>query len=691
MNLSHPAFPPAVSRPWLKCAAATVLASWVGARPGLGLFVVALVVVGLAMARQAVIATVVAVAALSSSLSSTPLDPLPAGRVEGRGVMATDVIAGRYGPYALVELPEGPILADLPETVSASQGDVVEIEGLVAGEPGTIRGKRHRGVVDVGSFTIVSGPGSPIMIVGNVMRDRVTKRLAPLEGGRGLLAGFLIGDTSGVDEVDESAMRRAGLSHFTAVSGSNVALFLGLLFVAVGPIGVGPRKRAVVGLLGLPVFAAATRFEPSVLRASAMAALVLGGRLTGIALEAWQLFSTAVIALVIVDPQLTHNVGFQLSVVATAGVIIGARWPVPPGRARRAVAVTVGAQTAVAPLLVLHFGLVPLLSPLANLVAAPLVAVSTVLGAVGVVGPSFVADLGAWFAGVVLWLARVASLWPQIGWAGLVMVVVAGWLYLQMRRFRGLIALLSAAVLAVSVLAPTLAAPDAGVVVLDVGQGDSILLSGGEGRFALVDGGPDPVILMESLKEYGVKGLELVVLTHVHADHATGLNGLVGRIPIRHVWARTNPHETRASIELLRLLDEFRIPALEPTMGEQYQLGDLTLTVEGPIRRYASANDQSIVVTVAGPMKTMLLAGDIETVAQAELHHLQADVLKVPHQGAATSDLEWLRGVGADLAIISVGPNDFGHPSEAVIAALEQSGAIVVRTDVAGDVLVPLG
>lgn len=691
MNLGHPAFPPAVSRPWLACAAATVVASWVGAGPRFGLFLVALVVLGLTMARMPVVATLVAVSALASVLSSTPLEPLTDRRVEARGVMRTDVIAGRYGPYALVELPVGPILVDLPDGVSAFQGDVVQIEGLVAGEPGTIRGKRHRGVVDVGSFTVVSGPGSPIMILGNAMRDRVAERLAPLEGGRGLLAGFLIGDTSGVDEVDESAMRRAGLSHFTAVSGSNVALFLGLIFVAAGPIGVGPRRRAVVGLIGLPVFAAATRFEPSVLRASAMAALALGGRLTGMSLEAWQLFSTAVIALVVVDPGLTRNVGFQLSVVATAGVIVGARWPVPPGRTRRALAVTVGAQTAVAPLLVLHFGLVPMLSPLANLVAAPLVAVATVLGAVGVVGPGPVAELGAWLAGVVLWLARVASVWPQIGWAGLAIVAGVGWAYLNMPRSRGLIALLSAAVLAVSVLAPTRAAPDAGVVVLDVGQGDSILLSGGEGRFALVDGGPDPVSLVESLNEYGVKGLELVVLTHVHADHATGLSGLVGRIPIRRVWARAHPHETAASHDLFRLLDESRIPVLEPTMGDQYRLGDLNLTVEGPIRRYASPNDQSIVVTVAGPTRSMLLAGDIETVAQSELGHLRADVLKVPHQGAATSDPEWLRRVNADLAIISVGPNDFGHPSEGVIAALEESGAIVVRTDVAGDVLVPLG
>jgi competence protein ComEC len=86
----------------------------------------------------------------------------------------------------------------------------------------------------------------------------------------------------------------------------------------------------------------------------------------------------------------------------------------------------------------------------------------------------------------------------------------------------------------------------------------------------------------------------------------------------------------------------------------------------------------------------MLLPGDIEVFAQGELSHLRADVLKVPHQGAATSDPGWLEEVGADLAVISVGPNQFGHPAEWVIEVLEGSGAEVVRTDEVGDVVVPL-
>jgi competence protein ComEC len=689
LTIDHPALPPAVSRPWIGSALAAMLAAWAGRSPGWGFVLASIPFLWMAARGRILAALIVAVIALHSSITTTSLEPLPRGRLETEGVMAGDVIDGRYGPYALVDVGSGPILADLPPSAEASLGDVVRIVGSVVGEAGEIGGRPHLGTVDVDEFEVVSGARSPFIALGNAMRNRVIERLRPLDGGRGLLAGFMVGDTSGVDEVDQSAMRRAGLSHFTAVSGSNVAIFLGLLYVAVGPIGIGPKRRAVLGLLGLPVFAAATRFEPSVLRASAMAGLVLTGRLIGVAMETWQVLAAAVIALVIIDPGLVASAGFQLSVAATVGVIVGARWPSSGGKVVRALAVSIGAQVAVAPLLILHFGVVPLLSPLANLLAAPLVAGSTVLGVFGVVGPSLLSDLGAGLAEVVLWIARTAAAWPQVGWLGMGIMLVAGLIHLFRPGLRGVVALLGAAVVTFLMLAPARSLPEHGAVVLDVGQGDSILLFS-QGSFALVDGGPDPVVLSESLQEYGVRRIELVVLTHVHADHASGLAAVVGRMPIGVFWAVTEPHETGAATELFRLVDEAGVKRVEPVVGERYRLGDLTLEVEGPLRRYASPNDQSIVLTVEGATRTMLLAGDIETHAQAELGQLRADVLKVPHQGAATSDPDWLTQVGADLAVISVGPNDFGHPVSWVVSTLEETGAIVVRTDVNGDVVVPL-
>jgi competence protein ComEC len=652
---------------------------------------VALPVLVLALKGRVFVACLLTIICVVTITATGPLHVMtPGEKVIGEGVLVTDVIQGKFGPYALIAMDAGPILANLPHHAAGSRGERVLVDGVAVGEPGTIAGRRHRGAVRVGEFEVVGDPSSPVMVVGNAMRDRVTTRLMPLEGGRGLLAGFLVGDTSGVDPIDQDAMRRAGLSHFTAVSGSNVALYLSLVFVALGPIGIGPRRRAAVGLLALPLFAAATRFEPSVLRASVMAGLVLGGRLVGIAMETWQVLSASVVGLLILDPTLVSNVGFQLSVAATAGVMVGARWPGARSLPGKALRVTLGAQAGVAPLLILHFEQVPLLSPLANLLAGPLVAVSTVVGAVGVVGPGPLVALGAWIAGVVLELARLASGWPQIGLVGLLVCLAMTGIYLAFPHGRGVLVISTAVLVAWLLVGGRAPLPSPGVVVLDVGQGDSILIAGGDGHFALVDGGPDPVRLVESLRRYGVRRLDLMVLTHVHADHATGLTGLVGRIPIGQVWADTEPHETASSAELLQVVAESGIPVSRPQIGDRLHLGGLLLTVEGPLRRYASPNDQSIVLRVDGSARSMILSGDIETVAQAELAHLRADVLKVPHQGAGTSDAGWLEAVGADLAVISVGPNDFGHPVAWVIETLEEGGAAVLRTDEVGDVPVPL-
>ncbi len=631
-----------------------------------------------------------AVAAVSSLLAATPLSPIAPGPFRATVTMASDVIEGRYGPWALADTGQGLVLLDLSDRAVAQVGQLISVAGESNGVPGVARGEPYRGTIRVSKLGVLGDSPSPIVRLGQALRDRVMTRLEPLDDSKALLAGFLIGDTSGLDDIDVMAMRRAGLSHFTAVSGSNVALFLGLLAVVVGPLGIGPKRRAVVGLIGLPIYAAATRFEPSVMRATVMAAVVLVGRLFGLALEAWQLLSVAVVGLLLLDPRLASDIGFQLSVAATAGVLVGARWPVGSGRWRRAVAVTIGAQIAVAPLLIMGFGQVPLLSPLVNLMAAPLVSAATVIGAVGVGAVDPLIGIAAGLSGIVLDLARGVSSWPQMGVLGLIGIGALWAFFARFRSLRGLVAMVAALVFVVGFVGPASSLPDTGVVVLDVGQGDSILISGGDGRLALVDGGPDQVHLIEKMGEYRVRGIELVVLTHVHADHAAGLLGLVGRIPIGHVWAIADHHRTPASDSLFARLGEARVPISEPGVGQRWELGRVTLTVLGPLRRYAGPNDESIVVMVSGPSRSMLLTGDIEAIAQDELGPIRADVLKVPHHGGATSDAGWLNDVGAGLAVISVGENDFGHPADWVVSTLEESGAVVKRTDLEGDVVVEL-
>jgi competence protein ComEC len=388
-----------------------------------------------------------------------------------------------------------------------------------------------------------------------------------------------------------------------------------------------------------------------------------------------------VVVLVAVDGGLATSIGFQLSVAATAGILAG----IPLWRDRRprlvwaTLGATVAAQATVAPLLLLHFGAVPLLAPLANLMAVPLVVAATGLGGIGLlVGADRIVALAAACAGLVLRVARGAADLPQLGAVPVALTAALVALAALWRGLRPLLAAVMVVVVGIAVIPP---GPPGGPVVsfLDIGQGDATLLRGPGGETILVDGGPDPALLRSHLRNAGVRRIDLLVVTHTHADHTAGLAGL--HVPVARMWyaphlAEGPPYET------VVLEQTARGTIMEaPAVGTVAVIGAFTIEVLGPLRRYASLNDESLVIRVTAAGVKVLLTGDVERIAQRDLGVLSADVLKVPHQGGATSDLDWLTASGAAIAVISVGSNDFGHPSAELITALGAAGMVVYRTD----------
>ncbi|HEX2155032.1 MAG TPA: ComEC/Rec2 family competence protein [Acidimicrobiia bacterium] len=614
--------------------------------------------------------------------------------------LLVDPRQGDYGWWALaVADPAGarpdsiPMLLSFEDEPPGQAGQHLEVVGRMAGRTGRARGDPYSGVLFVTQIRLVDDKQAPWWEAGNGIRKTALERLHGRGAEHALLAGFLVGDTSEVPDADLEAMRRTGLSHLVAVSGSNVSLFLMLTLLAAGPLAAGPRRRAVIGLIALAVLVVATRWEPSVVRACAMAGLVLAGRVGGWALDTVTSLGVTVIGVVVLFGEMATDVGFTLSVLATLGVLVGGMLSSPsmPRFLGSALAATLGAQVAVAPVLLTVFGSMPLMAPVTNLVAVPIVAVSTAFGAVGVaLGFEMLIGVAAAGAGMVLSVARMGASWPQIGWEA-VPIALAVALFLAVSRLRPFAALVGAALVGFTLMSGPSRLPPPAAVIFDVGQGDAILVVSNDHRTMLVDGGPDPAILEQKLSAYGITRLDLVVLTHVHADHATGLEAVIGRRPVGEIWLPSPPHSTPASRRVRLLTNETGIPSRHAPVGHTVTLGDLVVEVLAPVRRYASPNDQSVVLLIHAPGgPRLLLTGDIETYAQADLAGLKADILKVPHQGAATSDTAWLAAVGADEAIISVGPNDFGHPSDGVIAALRSAGSKVTRTDVEGDVVVPL-
>jgi competence protein ComEC len=345
---------------------------------------------------------------------------------------------------------------------------------------------------------------------------------------------------------------------------------------------------------------------------------------------------------------------------------------------------------AVAPLLLGHFGSIPLVSPITNLVSAPLVAMATMVGGIGAVAGAWpLVEVAAAVAGVVLVVARAGAEVGQIGWTGFALVLAilgAAWRY---RGLRGPVAVVSVVAVGLSLIPA--GPPDRPVArFLDVGQGDATLFQGPGGETILIDGGSDPRVLRSHLRQRGIRRIDLLVVTHRHADHSAGLVGITRTVPVARIW---HPPQLGESSPLDAVVAEVVASgalAEVPSVGDRVGVGEFEIRVLGPLRRYASPNDGSIVLLVEARQHRVLMTGDIEAIAQAELGPISADVMKVPHQGAATSSLEWLDASRPAVAVISVGPNTFGHPSLDVIGVLENGGALVRRTDREGTITISL-
>jgi len=247
---------------------------------------------------------------------------------------------------------------------------------------------------------------------------------------------------------------------------------------------------------------------------------------------------------------------------------------------------------------------------------------------------------------------------------------------------------------------PTLGWPpdDWVLAMCDVGQGDGLVLNAGAGAGVVVDVGPDPALIDACLDRLGITRIPLVVLTHFHADHIEGLSGvldgrLIGQVD---VTSMVDPPEGAAQVSRSLVA-----PPDVAAYGVTRQVGDVTIQTLWPLPGAprtgtgdgSFANDASVVLLAQVRGVRILLTGDLEPPGQLALRRilpdLQVDVLKVPHHGSRHQDLDFLTGLRARLALISVGQdNDYGHPSSEVLAALTATGAQVRRTDLDGDVLV---
>jgi competence protein ComEC len=242
------------------------------------------------------------------------------------------------------------------------------------------------------------------------------------------------------------------------------------------------------------------------------------------------------------------------------------------------------------------------------------------------------------------------------------------------------------------------AGPPSGLTVrfLDVGQGDAAVLTSPAGVTILVDGGPDEAQVATELVALGVRRLDVVVASHPHADHVVGLPAVLARIPVALLLQPGCPSDSPDADALADAIAAEGVPVRTPRAGESLSVGDVRLEILSPDRCWtgteSDTNNDAIVVRASLGEDSVLFATEPEEPAQQVLLDsgldLTADVLKVPHHGAATSIEAFFQAVDPQLAVVSVGENTYGHPVPEVLDWLRGTGAEVLRTDLAGTVTV---
>lgn len=636
-------------------------------------------------------------------LSASPLDP---------GAILTCV--GRYAPNA---------------------DDEWGISSRMQGLWGTVRVMR----------IVSSEPRGGLLGALDGWRGLVLRSFDPSSSeARAVLAGCVCGSrvairADGLDDV----FAACGLSHLVAVSGGHLVVVCVLVGLLLERMRLRPRARAAALLLASGLFVLFCGAPASAVRAWAMLGAVGGATLLGRRAHALSSVCSVACVMALWEPTLSGQLGFLLSVSSVVGICLFAgygryaidrlprvrrlpRWV--PRRVSRAffqggdylrdvVAVTLVAQLATLPLTVPAFSRVSLVAPLANVVASPLFMLVIGIGVVAAcLVPVPVAGGAALFcadavAGPLVWLMRLIARVPAASVAIEVdaapalalALALAATLLVVWPDVRGrLVAALSSGTVAVALglLVCWRFFSPARVCVLDVGQGDAILVAEGSAA-VLVDTGPDEAVLA-ALSRQHVYHLDAVVLTHLHDDHVGGLAHLLGSVACDRVLVADGVSRNE-SPELAKAISDLTGDGSgELRYGDVVRVGSFSLRVVSPMGEVdGGENEDSIELALSydegAATLTGLLAGDAEqgeTGAVIDRGDVaDVDLLKVGHHGSETSVSPGEAAVlDPEVSVASAGENNsYGHPSSVCAETLEDVGSTFLCTKDVGDVTVTPG
>ena len=587
------------------------------------------------------------------------------------------------------------------------------------------------------------------------LRDRLSEAMAATlpEPQASLAQGMILGIRGNITPALQDSFIRSGTTHILVISGSQFNIVAGIL-VATGIWLFGKRRYLYVwlALAAIWIYALLTGMSPPVIRSAIMVSLFLIADLLGRQRSAITVLGFAAAVMVAITPRILRDASFQLTFMSTIGMVFVA--PRLQSWGKKVIAdklgeegfiirtanwisdslfVTLGVTFVIWPLLAYYFGVFSIVSPLATLLVLPALPYLLFSGTAAAVIGVFILPLGqvigwlAWlsasymlviingFANIPLSSVKMGAINPAWLWAYFISLVLVLWLTGNRKAVAESLNRLSVSLtkipkkwvvsplLVVALLTTTAAftMPDNKLHVsfLDVGQGDAILIQTPDHQDILVDGGPSAQAISGELSQhlpFWDRTIELVVLTHPHLDHLTGLLEVLQRYKVQQVLYLDTDYQTPPEQEWLSLIQEKGIKATPAKAGQLINLGtDETIEVINPKPDSSvPAMDNGIVLRLSDGAVSFLLTSDISEESELDLVTRRADlnstVLKVSHHGSDTSSsAAFLAVVAPQLAVISVGAdNTFGHPGQETLARLTDAVGLdkIYRTDKNGTV-----
>ncbi len=556
-----------------------------------------------------------------------------------------------------------------------------------------------------------------------------------------------LGDSAELDYNTLDSFRKAGVSHLLAASGLHVSLVVGIAIQAAAAAGLSSRNSPLLGFFIAGVYAVVAGLRPSIMRAWLMFGLSAMSRACDRRASALHIVCVSASIQLMFNPLLLWNAGFQMSYLAIIALsylapclarIVPRRWPTSAASTLRTLLASTAVSTVLLPIVANMTLEISLIGPIANLVAVPMGLVAMTAG----LGGCVIWHIWPWLGGVMnvgseavltalVSLVRVmASLpfssvrirmlfqWEIVTYYALLAFVCAigsdPFKWYRFRRAARRIGKRPAAVVCGVAILCFLAFRPAPfeVVVMYVGQGDAIFVSAPGSVSILIDTGTAYAgsrHVVPYLARRGVRRLDLLVITHEHADHAGGAGAVAGLLRTECV-AVPSCAMGRTWDAIFAGLDAAcggKSPrVIRVSQGDVIRVGGVALEVLNPPSaptaaldgRNIDANENSVVLRLAYRGFSMLLCADAgaqfeRRILDEPLHRdsLAAQVVKIGHHGSSgASSSRFLEAAGSSLAIVSVGRNGYGHPSPAAISRILDAGAELKRTDTCGAVSVSI-